>query len=58
MDQFQKALYLTGRVLMALYFVYPGIMKAMNFGGTAEYMTAHGMLFVSFFLILKNKYLI
>ena len=52
MDQFQKALYLTGRVLIALYFIYPGIMKVMNFGGTADYMAAHGMIFVPLFLIL------
>ena len=52
MDYIQKPLYLTGRILMALYFIYPAMMKVMNFGGTAEYMAAHGMMFVSLFLIL------
>ena len=37
---------------MALYFIYPGIMKVMNFSGTADYMAAHGMIFVPLFLLL------
>jgi len=52
MEFLQKAIYLTGRILMALYFILPGIMKITGFDGTADYMAAHGMVFVPFFLIL------
>lgn len=52
MDSMRKALYFTGRVLLGLYFIVPGLMKVMNFSGTAEYMAAHGMIFVAFFLTL------
>lgn len=47
-----KTLYFSGRILLGLYFIVPGIMKVMNFGGTAEYMAAHGMKFISLFLVL------
>ena len=52
MELFQKAIYLGGRILMALYFILPGTMKITGFGGTADYMATHGMVFVPFFLIL------
>ena len=52
MDFIQKAIYLTGRILMAMYFILPGIMKITGFDGTADYMAAHGMVFIPFFLIL------
>jgi putative oxidoreductase len=52
MDFLQKAIYLTGRILMALYFILPGVMKITGFDGTADYMAAHGMVFIPFFLIL------
>ncbi len=52
MDNAQKFLFLTGRTLLALYFVYPGIMKIVNFDGTAAYMAAHGMSLVPLFLVL------
>ena len=52
MDLFQKMIYLIGRVLMALYFILPGVMKITGFDGTADYMAAHGMVFIPFFLIL------
>lgn len=47
-----KTLYFSGRILLGLYFIVPGIMKVMNFGGTAEYMAAHGMKFIPLFLAL------
>lgn len=48
----QKYLFLTGRTLLALYFIFPGVMKVMNFAGTANYMATHGMMFIPFFLVL------
>jgi len=48
----QRILYLAGRILLGLYFIVPGAMKVMNFSGTAEYMAAHGMRFIPFFLVL------
>lgn len=52
MDSLRKALYLAGRVLLGLYFIVPGLMKVVNFGGTSEYMAEHGMMFIPFFLTL------
>ena len=52
MHSMRKASYLTGRVLLGLYFIVPALMKVMNFDGTAEYMAAHGMIFIPFFLAL------
>jgi len=52
MKSAQTALYLAGRILLGLYFIVPGIMKVTGFAGTAEYMAAHGMAFVPFFLVL------
>lgn len=43
----------SGRVILGLYFLLPGaILKITNLEGTATSMTEHGMVFVSFFLIL------
>jgi putative oxidoreductase len=52
MGNMTKALYLSGRILLGLYFIIPGMMKILNFGGTVEYMAAHGMIFIPFFLTL------
>ena len=46
----QSALSVAGRVLLALYFLVPGIMKVVDFDGTAAYMAAHGMVAIPFFL--------
>lgn len=35
MDSVTKVLFLTGRILLGLYFIVPGLMKVLNFGGTA-----------------------
>ena len=48
----ERILFLIGRSLLGLYFIVPGIMKVTGFSGTAEYMAAHGMIFVPFFLVL------
>lgn len=43
----------SGRVILGLYFLLPGaILKITNMEGTASSMEEHGMVFVSFFLIL------
>ncbi len=43
----------SGRVILGLYFLLPGaILKITNMEGTATSMAEHGMVFVSFFLIL------
>ncbi len=47
-----RTLYVTGRALLGLYFILPGIMKITGFSGTADYMAAHGMVMVPFFLVL------
>lgn len=52
MNHATKVMYVAGRVLLGLYFIVPGMMKVLNFGGTAEYMASHGMIFVPFFLTL------
>ncbi len=52
MDVIQKTLFVTGRVLLALYFIVPGTMKIVNFDGTAGYMAEHGVMLVPVFLVL------
>lgn len=47
-----KVFGLAGRVLLGLYFVIPGITKVIGFGGTSEYMAAHGVPFVPVLLVL------
>jgi len=42
----------TGRVLLGLYFIIPGITKITGYEGTSQYMADHGMTFIPFFLIL------
>ena len=42
----------TGRVLLGLYFLLPGIMKITGFDGTAAYMASKGMVAIPFFLVL------
>ena len=50
---FQALCETTGRVMLGLYFLLPGgIMKMVNYQGTADYMASHGMTFIPFFLIL------
>jgi putative oxidoreductase len=41
-----------GRLLLALYFLVPGVSKITNLEGTAQYMADHGMVAIPFFLIL------
>ncbi|MCH9696212.1 MAG: DoxX family protein [Gammaproteobacteria bacterium] len=52
MSRFTHLLYLSGRTLLGLYFIVPAIMKVTSFGIHADYMAAHGMVFIPFFLSL------
>lgn len=40
----------TGRILLGLFFLVPGLMKALNWAGTSEFMAGHGMIYVPYFL--------
>ncbi|TDJ23601.1 MAG: DoxX family protein [Gammaproteobacteria bacterium] len=42
----------SGRLLLGLYFVVPGILKVVGFDDMAAYMTQHGMFAVPIFLML------
>ena len=33
----------TGRALLGLYFIMPGVMKVLGWEGSADYMTTHGV---------------
>ena len=52
MNTVTRTLYLSGRALLGLYFIIPAIMKITSFGYHAEYMAAHGMILIPFFLSL------
>lgn len=43
LDSFKSPLAVTGRVLLALMFVYAGVSKLTNLGGTAGYIAAGGL---------------
>lgn len=47
----QSALTLVARVLMAMIFLFSGVGKILNFGGTAQAMAAEGIVLPSFLLI-------
>ena len=40
---FERLVLLTGRCLLGLYFILPGISKITGFAQTGEYMAAHGV---------------
>ena len=46
----QPLLGVTGRVLLGLYFVIPGVRKILAFDGTGQYMAAHGVPLISVLL--------
>lgn len=48
----QRALLVTGRALLGLYFLIPGITKVTGYAGTAEYMAAHGVPIIGLLLPL------
>lgn len=49
---FEKLLVTTGRVLLGLYFILPGLNKVFAFETNANYMADHGMVLIPFFLVL------
>ena len=49
---FEKLLLLTGRGLLGLYFILPGISKITGFAQTSEYMAAHGVPLIAVLLVL------
>jgi putative oxidoreductase len=52
-DRVEALCPLAGRVILGLYFIVPGgLMKIVNYQGTADYMAAHGMFIIPFFLVL------
>ena len=52
-DRVEALCPLAGRVILGLYFIVPGgLMKIVNYQGTADYMAAHGMIMIPFFLVL------
>jgi len=51
-DTIEKSLATSGRVLLALYFLVFGAQKIFTFDSMSTYMAGHGMVMVSFFLIL------
>ncbi|MBT3425106.1 MAG: DoxX family protein [Gammaproteobacteria bacterium] len=48
----QKTCAFSGRVLLGLYFLIPGISKITGFEATSVYMAEHGMVLIPFFLVL------
>ena len=52
-DRLEALCPLAGRIILGLYFIVPGgLMKIVNYQGTADYMAAHGMFMIPFFLVL------
>ena len=48
----RRALTLTGRALLGLYFIVPGIAKVTGWAATSAYMDQHGVPFVDLLLAL------
>ena len=48
---YQKLSAVTGRILLGLYFLIPGVSKVSGFEATATYMSDHGMILIPFFLV-------
>lgn len=48
----QRALLLTGRALLGLYFIVPGITKITGWTATSAYMAQHGVPLVPVLLVL------
>jgi putative oxidoreductase len=49
---FERLLLLTGRGLLGLYFIVPGISKITGFTQTSEYMAAHDVPLIPVLLVL------
>ncbi|MCB1685222.1 MAG: DoxX family protein [Pseudomonadales bacterium] len=48
----QRALLLTGRALLGLYFIVPGITKITGWSGTVTYMEAHDVPLIPVLLVI------
>ena len=48
----QRALLISGRVLLGLYFIGPGITKIFQFGDMSAYMAIHGVPLVPVLLVI------
>jgi putative oxidoreductase len=48
----QRAMLLTGRALLGLYFIVPGVTKIAQFPAMSAYMELHGVPFVPVLLVL------
>lgn len=44
-----------GRIILAMYFLLPGLMKFTQYDTHADYMGSHGMFWIPFFLILSGS---
>lgn len=51
-NAFAKVLRITGRALLGIYFILPGVMKVFGFEATSALMTAHQVPFVPVLLVL------
>lgn len=52
MNNFENLVVTTGRALLGLYFIGPGLNKVFAFEANSNYMAEHGMVFIPFFLVL------
>lgn len=52
LTNFEKLMVTSGRVLLGLYFILPGLTKVFGFEANANYMAEHGMVMIPFFLVL------
>jgi putative oxidoreductase len=52
LDNIKPAASLTGRILLSLIFLLAGLMKIMDWNGTAAYMASKGMPAIPFFLTI------
>ncbi|MEX2334795.1 MAG: DoxX family protein [Pseudohongiella sp.] len=43
-----------GRIILAVYFLLPGLMKFTQYDMHVDYMASHGMFWIPFFLILSG----
>ena len=52
LENFKNLMVTSGRVLLGIYFIGPGLNKVFAFNFNANYMAEHGMVFIPFFLVL------
>ena len=51
-QNFEHLMTTTGRALLGIYFILPGITKITDFEGNSQYMADHGMVMIPAFLLL------